>query len=67
MSHLHSTENLIFERLQQRQREQSQRPPVHTGTHHLSRLRYLIGHPGALFRAMGTKLQQIKQHAKSAI
>ena len=67
MSHIHSTENLIFERLQQRQREQSQRPQISADTPHPGRTRRLVGNLGTFFTSMGTKLRQIKQHSKSAI
>lgn len=67
MSHIHSTENLIFERLQQRQREQSQRLQLPAGTPLPGRPRRLAGNLGTFFTSMGTKLRQIKQHNKSAI
>ena len=64
MSHIHSTENLVFERLQEHQRlrnQRGQRAPRRIPSRHL------IGSLGAFFIAMGTKLQKIEQHSEHPV
>ncbi len=67
MSHIHSTENLIFERFQQQQRKQSWRPPTPAGTSRPDHSHRLGGNLGRFFTSMGTKLRQVKQHNKTAL
>ena len=68
MSHIHSTENLVFERLQQRQHEQDQlRQRVRQDKPRLMRSRHLIGGLGAFFVSIGTKLQQVERRSKHAV
>ena len=68
MSHIHSTENLIFERLQQQQRERKQQwQPIQASKSRLSRSRRLVGNLGTFFIVMGTKLRRIEQSTKSVI
>ena len=64
MSHIHSTENLVFERLQERQRLRNlpgQQVPRRIPSRHL------IGSLGAFFIAMGTKLQKIEQRSEHTV
>ncbi|HEU0001139.1 MAG TPA: hypothetical protein VFQ36_09590 [Ktedonobacteraceae bacterium] len=68
MSHIHSTENLVFERLQQQQHEQNRiRQRIHQDKPRLMRSRHLIGGLGAFFVSIGTKLQQVEQQSKHAV
>ena len=68
MSHIHSTENLVFERLQQQQRERKQmRQPVRLSRPRLSRSRHLVGNLGTFFITMGTKLRQVEQGTKPVV
>ncbi len=68
MSHIHSTENLVFERLQQRQHERNWlRQQVHQDKSRLIRSRHLISNLGSLFISIGTRLQQIEQRSKHAV
>lgn len=70
MSHLHTTENLVFERFQQQQREQrhrQSRPLVESSTPRPGRSRRFVGTLGTFFISMGTKLQRVEQRGKSTI
>ena len=66
MSHIHSTENLVFERLQQHERNRLQQQ-VHQEKPRLIRSRHLIGSLGSLFILIGTRLQQVERHSKHAV
>ena len=66
MSHIHSTENLVFERLQQHERNQTRRR-VHPDSPRLIRLRHLIGSLGSFFVLIGTRLQRVERHSKHAV
>jgi hypothetical protein len=68
MPPIHSTDHLVFERLQELQREGEQRRRLaRSRKAHPSRLHHLIGRLGTFFVALGTKLQQVEQPGEPAV
>ncbi len=68
MPHLHSEEYLAFERLHERQLQmEQQRQLSHQSRPLLNSMQRLIGSLGTFFVALGTRLQQVKQHSERAV
>lgn len=68
MPHIHTEEYLAFERLHERQREiDTQRRLSHRHESHLINIQPLLGSLGTFFIALGTRMQQVKQHGEHSV
>ena len=68
MPHMHTEEYIVFERLHERQRQiEQQHQLAHPRMPHLNSMQHLIGSFGTFFKALGTRMQQVKQSGKHAV
>ena len=68
MPHMHSEEYLVFERLHERQHQmEQQRQLAHQRRSYLNSMQRLMGNLGTFFKALGTRMQQVKQRSERAV